>query len=234
MHGSRLHRLHELRDLRHYVDQSGWMQCSWHQLSSCVVLITAMLFCPVCRLQPLRHYTVFKTKLHARLAFGDPSDHITPALLQLHWLLIAFRIKLFLCFFPKIVNVAITVHQSSSPSSRQQSIPRGGCCSRLAAQISPFHGLAPNLRNCAFSVTGPMLLEQFPCITAIGYKHQVFQIKNLKNFLKPTNNDIVNAMLVFCLSGATWGWQNHAVLTWLTNESPPPLSVYAAGTNGCV
>jgi hypothetical protein len=91
--------LRRIRQLRHHVDQPVLMQLASARLDYCNVVLSGL---PASAIAPLQRVQ----NAAARLAFDlRPRDHVTPALIQLHWLHVIFRIRLKTAVFMYMVHI---------------------------------------------------------------------------------------------------------------------------------
>jgi len=113
-------------------------------------------------LQPLLHVQ----NAAARLVFGlSRSDHVTPTLIQLHWLPVSYRIKFKLCCFVH------AIHYGRSPSYLTETVQSVGTSrsrSGLCSSSTYFHRdyflprLRTQFREWVFSHVGPATLNALP------------------------------------------------------------------------
>ena len=86
------------------------------RLDYCNSVLAAL---PTSMLQPLQRVQ----NAAARLVFGSSrSDHVTPTLIQLHWLPVSYRIKFKLCCLVHGIHSQPGVSGGNSPVSRRQQI----------------------------------------------------------------------------------------------------------------
>ena len=112
-------------------------------------------------LQPLQHVQ----NAAARLVFGlSRSDHVTPTLIQLHWLPVSYRVKFKLCC------LVHAIHYGRSPAYLMETVQpvgtsrsRSGLCSSSTSLIDySVPWLCTKFGEQAFSHAGPATWNALP------------------------------------------------------------------------
>jgi hypothetical protein len=141
--------LRRIRQLRRHVDQPVLMQLAsaliLSRLDYCNVVLSGL---PALTLAPLQRIQ----NAAARLVFGlRPRDHVTPALIQLQWLPVAFRIRF------KTAVFMYMVHTNHSPAYISQALS-------TAASHPPRQSLrSANSTDCLIPRTRTKFVERtFP------------------------------------------------------------------------
>ena len=154
--------IRRLRQVRHRVGQEVTQQLVlaliMSRLDCCNSVLAAL---PTSTLQPLQRVQ----NTAARLVFGSSrSDHVTPTLIQLHWLPVSYRIKFKLCCLVHAINYG------RSPAYLTETVQsvgasRSRCGLRSSSTLSMDYSL-PWLRTKfgerAFSHAGPATWNALP------------------------------------------------------------------------
>ena len=98
----RMYQLRRLRQIRRHVSSVRKSQHSWYLRSYFPGWTTVTLFWPACHDIPLNHSSVFWTQQPG--SFSTFACTTTPALQQLHWLPIEYRITYKLCLTMHLVH----------------------------------------------------------------------------------------------------------------------------------
>jgi hypothetical protein len=113
--------LRRIRQLRRHVDQPVLMQLAsalvLYRLDYCNMFLSGLPDSTIAPLQRVRNAA-------ARLVFGlRPRNHVTPSLVQLHWLPVAFRIRFTTAVFMHMVHTNHTPAYISQALSTTTSNP---------------------------------------------------------------------------------------------------------------